>query len=270
MKPSLFARKPYWLPMPLMLIAASAWMPLLGGCVKMDVMPASDDELQMALAEPRGFDVQVLDTERDPTKIYRVGPGDIIRIDSRKDPSLSEQLYTVTAEGYILIPYFSPVRVGDLTSDEIAQVVNEMLSEFIREPDVNVGIQEYNSKVVYVRGQVTNPGAHPMKADMLTLMQAIEAAGLPSSEAAMQRTFVIRPHESNPVVKEVNLTDILYRGIMAENVLLQPDDIVYVPSRYTTNFTSAIRDLLRPVQEVNRARSSVFISTPDSNNDNNN
>ncbi len=41
--------------------------------------------------------------EKDPTKHYRVGPKDVLRVDERADPEISN-IYTVTARGNILLP----------------------------------------------------------------------------------------------------------------------------------------------------------------------
>ena len=48
----------------------------------------------------------------------------------------------------------------------------------------------------------------------------------------------------HPIVRQIDLTDILYKGRMRENILLKPNDIVYVPSKYGTNLTESLRELI--------------------------
>ena len=109
-------------------------------------------------------------------------------------------------------------------------------------------------------GQVAKPGPLTMRADMLTLEEAIFGAGLPTSEAAMARTLVVRPDLNHPLVYEIDLTDIIYKGKLRENILLKPNDRVYVPSRYSTNLRAAIREVLGPYEEIKRAQSDVYLS----------
>ena len=233
---------------------------LLTGCVRMDVLPTADAGRVMPLSEPKSFDVANVQPERDPTKTYRIGARDVLRVDVRKDPALGGE-YTVTEEGNILLPNIDSVHVAGLAAEEVQAELDKMLEKYIREPDVKVGVKEYNSKVIYVVGQVNQPGPQVMRADMLTLQEAIFGAGLPTPQAAMQRTQISRPGLNRPdLVYEVDLTDIIYKGKMRENILLQPNDIVYVPSRYSTNLRSAIQEFFGPVEDVRRYQSQIFIA----------
>jgi polysaccharide biosynthesis/export protein len=244
------------------LVASARWAAvvlLLTGCVKMDLLPTNDAGSIMPLSSPKSFDVSNVQLERDPTQIYRVGARDVIRVDVRKDTSLSGE-YTITEEGNILLPNISTVHVADLTAEEIEHALNKMLDKYIRNPEVKVGIKEYKSKVIFVVGQVASPGPQIMRADMLTLEEAIFGAGLPTSQAAMHRAYVIRPDLNNPIVYEVDLTDIIYKGKHRENILLRPNDRVYVPTRYSTNLRSVIQELMGPVEDVQRYRNQVFIA----------
>jgi polysaccharide export outer membrane protein len=228
------------------------------GCMRADVLHKPQPGITVPLSKPRPATQQELELVKSPTRIYRIGPRDVIRVDVRKDPTLS-QAYQVTAEGNILLPNIGTLRVADLTSSEVEARLNEMLSTYIREPDAKVGVQDYQSKVIYVVGAVANPGPQPMKADMLTVQEAIFGAGLPTPDASLKRTHVITPDYTTPTVVQVDLDDIIYKGKMKENILLRPNDIVYVPSRYSTNFSAAIKELLVPFNDINdfRFRSNI-------------
>lgn len=226
----------------------AGWVVMLSGCVRMAVLPKADESITGAMSQPRQVDKLKVPLERDPTKVYRIGARDAIRVDVRKDPSLS-QTYFVTEEGNILLPNIGPLQVANLTTQEIQTRLNGILAQYIREPEVKVGVQDYRSKTISVVGQVRNQGPQIMRADMLTLQEAIFNAGLITPEAAPQRTQVITPDPENPVVRQIDLSDIIYKGKMRENILLKPGDIVYVPARYSVNLAAAIHDLLRPANE---------------------
>ncbi|MCL5269148.1 MAG: polysaccharide export protein [bacterium] len=225
-----------------------AGMAALTGCLRVAALKGSERVTVNVIGEPRPVHTLDVPLTKDPTKIYRIGPSDVMRIDVRKDPSLSLD-YVVTDEGNILLPNIGPFPVANLTAAEVEQKINEMLTQYIREPDAKVGIREYRSKVIYVVGNVGVPGPQVMKADMLTLQDAMFAAGLPTPEAAIQRAQVISPALENPVVRQIDLTDILYKGKMKENILLKPNDIVYVPAKSSSTLGATIRELLTPVEE---------------------
>lgn len=231
----------------LTMLAALA-MPM-NGCVRMAVMPEADPEIDLPLAAPRPYDKADFPLEKESTSLYHVGPDDVLKIDVPKDPTING-LYTVNGEGQVLLPYVGPVPVADLTTKEIESKVNNELSKYINKPDTIVGVDKHMSKKVWVIGQVTTPGPIQMKADSMTLQEAIYAAGLFTSDAAIKRTRVITPDYENPIVREVNLTEVLYRGKTRENILLQPNDVIYVPDRMSTHLTAAIRELLMPIQDV--------------------
>lgn len=229
---------------------------MLSGCVRVNVLQTqptmADGEKAVVtrpVAEPRPALQATIPTEKDPTRHYRVGPKDILRVDERADPEISN-IYTVTAEGNILLPFIGPVKVADQTVDEIRENLKKVLSATIREPNPQVGVQQYLSKVVYVVGQVSTPGPIVMNADMLTVQQAVIAAGFPTPDAALKKCKVITPHPVNPVVREINLDDILYRGKMKQNMMLSPGDYVYIPAKYNVNLGAAIDEVLRPFQGI--------------------
>lgn len=242
----------------------------LSGCMRMAVVPTADRGTYGPMSEPRPVDKLTVQLDKDPTQTYRIGPRDLIRVDVRKDPTLSQN-YIVTEEGNILLPNIGAVQVSNMTAFEAEQRINRILAEYIREPEAKVGVQDYRSKVIFVVGQVMNPGIIPMRADMLTLQEAVFLAGLPTPQAALQRTQVITPSRANnPIVRRIDLADIIYRGRLRENILLRPGDIVYVPARYSVNLTAAIHDLLRPAQEPVDMYYRLKYNNDDDNDDNGN
>lgn len=253
--------------------AATLAMILSLGCLRMNVVPTAKSGLTNPTSEPRPVEKLAVPREKDPTKTYRIGSRDILKIDVRKDPAISQQQgYMVTEEGNILLPYLGPVKIVDMTVPEAESKINSMLAQYIREPDAKVGIQEYRSKFVNVVGQVMRPGRVIMRADQLTLQEAILQAGMPTPDAAMQRTQVITPAEEHPIVRQIDLTNILYKGRMAENMMLKPGDIVFVPAKQSANLTAALRDLIRPIDEVVDvgARASYWMNNNNNNNSSNN
>jgi len=83
--------------------------------------------------------------------------------------------------------------------------------------------------VVYVVGAVAKPGGFTMDAnDGLTLLQAIALAEGTKSDAAMDKSRLIRKTPNGPTEIPVPLRKIL--SSKTPDIKLQSDDIVFVPS----------------------------------------
>lgn len=252
------------------LILALTTLSLTPGCMRVNVMPKAQKDLTVGMSEPRPVDKLNVPKEYAAHE-YRIGPQDILRIDVRKDPTISQQPgYVVTDEGNVVLPYIGSVNVLDLTVKEAEQKMNTMLAEYIRQPDVKIGVLQYRSKFIYVVGQVARPGRIYMRADRLTLQEAIFQAGLPMPDAAPNRTKIITPAETQPIVRQVDATNLIYKGKMAENMVLRPNDIVYVPAKQSSNLTVAIFDVIRPFYAVTDFLYRISLANYANNNNNNN
>ena len=177
---------------------------------------------------------------------YTLGRDDIIRIDVRNQPEFSGS-YSVGFDGRIQYEYLGDVPVAGMTKYEVQQVLEKLLAEYIRVPEVNVAILAYNSKVVYVIGEVNRPGKYIMRGDTIKLREAIIAAGLPTHHAALGRTHVIKPDLNDPRVRKIDLKKILYKGKLKEDIDLYPGEIIVVPSTVLSSVNNFLSELLNPI-----------------------
>lgn len=162
---------------------------------------------------------------------YTLGPDDVIEIDVRRHPEFSGQ-YTVNSEGKIEYKFVGDIPVTGLTKAELQEKLTQILSEYIIEPDVNVQIMAYLSKVFYVVGEVNRPGKFYMKGNTITVREALVQAALPSQSASMRRCRLITPNNEKGKVtyKSVNVYELLYAGDLKENIDMEPGDVLYVPA----------------------------------------
>ncbi len=178
-------------------------------------------------------------------KPFVIGVDDVVSVYVHLNPDLSKD-YTVGAEGTVFMPLVGNVQAAALTKAELEKSLTEKLSKFIIEPQIAVGVSQYMSKKVYVIGEVTLPGPVPMKGNVLTVWDAIVAAGLPRKTAALWRVHVISPDAEQPIAKRVNLRSIMYRGRFADNDFLKPGDIVVVPSSTAASLGEYLGQIVRP------------------------
>lgn len=177
---------------------------------------------------------------------YTLGRDDVIHVEVRSQPEFTSD-YVVGFDGRIQYNYIGDVPVAGLTKYEVQQVLEKLLQRYIRVPIVNVSIVAYNSKVVYVIGEVNRPGKFVMRGDAIKLREAILAAGLPTHDAALGRVHVIKPDLNDPRVRVINMKRILYKGKLKDDVNLYPGEIVVVPSTVLSKVNDFLSSILSPV-----------------------
>jgi len=119
------------------------------------------------------------------------------------------------------------VTVGGLTATATAEKLRACLADgYIRNPYVSVIIKEYNSKKIFVFGEVQKPGTFVYE-DGMSIVQAVTIAGGFTKTAARNSTSVTRRVHGQEVKAKVSVQDIALGK--APNFTLEPGDIVYVP-----------------------------------------
>src|SRR3989338_6046291 len=115
---------------------------------------------------------------------YTLGRDDVINIDVRNQPEFTGD-FIIGFDGRIQYNYLGDIPIAGMTKYEVQQVMEKLLTRYVRVPVVSVTILAYNSKVVYVIGEVGRPGKYIMRGDAIKLREAILAAGLPTPIAAL-------------------------------------------------------------------------------------
>jgi polysaccharide export outer membrane protein len=155
-----------------------------------------------------------------------LGPGDVFEARVYGEPELSGA-YRVGPHGDIVFPLCRRVTVGGLTANATAEKLRACLSDgYIRNPYVSVIIKEYNSKKVFVFGEVQKPGTFVYE-DGMTIIQAVTLAGGFTKGASQNGTSVTRLVDGQEVKMKVPVQDIALGKV--PNVPLLPGDIVFVP-----------------------------------------
>ncbi len=155
-----------------------------------------------------------------------LGSGDLFEVRVFQEPELSG-IFQVGPQGDVIFPLCQRVVVGGLTANAAAEKLRACLSQgFLRNPQVSVLIKEYNSKKVFVFGEVQKPGTFPFQ-DGMSIVQAVTLAGGFTRNAAQNSTSITRLIDGQEVKVKVNVQDIALGK--AQNVTLEPGDIVYVP-----------------------------------------
>src|ERR1041385_3075238 len=105
------------------------------------------------------------------TKIYRVGPNDVLDIRINDDASQST-LFTITASGFLEHPMLAqPLQAGGLTTDEIGSRFAAELKRraLMDNPKVSVGVRDYASHMILVSGLVKDSGTKILRREAIPL-----------------------------------------------------------------------------------------------------
>jgi polysaccharide export outer membrane protein len=158
-----------------------------------------------------------------------LGSGDLVEVKVYEEADLSGP-YRLSPEGSIDFPLCGKVPLSGKTAGQAADALKACLAKgYLKRPDVSVLIREYNSKKVFVFGEVQRPGTFPFDADM-SIIQAVTLAGGFTRSAAKNSISVTRVIDGQERKIRVPVEDI---GTGKErNFQLQPGDIVFVPESF--------------------------------------
>ncbi|MFW6303310.1 MAG: polysaccharide biosynthesis/export family protein [Candidatus Sumerlaeota bacterium] len=191
---------------------------------------------------------RVPDAGLDMRPDYKVGVGDTLVIEAQRYPEFSGEAQVVP-QGYIRLPYTrDEVMVAGLTLHEAEGRVREAIQPYVRlEPRLFVGLQEPNSKFIYVMGEVQRPGKYALGNEYVFVREAVARAGWPTRKAALKRGKVVSSKPERHATRKVNLKDIIYKGNLSENYKLQEGDVIWVPKNRIDAFVDTAIHWLRPL-----------------------
>jgi polysaccharide export outer membrane protein len=171
--------------------------------------------------------------ERGPAELYRIGPGDTIRVFVWGNPGLSDEV-PVRPDGRVSIPLLEDVEAADKTPTELGREIEEQLSAFVADPLVTVIVTEFVgpfSEQVRVVGEAIEPRAIPYRDDMTILDVMIEVGGL-TEFAAGNRATLVRIADGQEQQYRVRLDDLVRDGDISANVAMRPGDVVIIPETF--------------------------------------
>lgn len=196
-------------------VAAISFAMILAGCASQSV--------QMVTSPERTYKQQS----------YVIGISDQLTVDVWRNADLTRSVQ-VRPDGFITLPLVGDVRAEDRTPEELANVIGTALKSIIKTPEVTVTVDNPVSIAYQYRvramGQVNQPVSSAFIEGM-TVMDLILAAGGISDFGAGNRATLNRLSDSGYREYPVYLDDILEEGDIETNYMLQPEDILTVPSK---------------------------------------
>jgi len=158
------------------------------------------------------------------TRVYRIGPNDVLDVRVADSAASESTLFTVTPSGQLEHPLLAePMNVGGLTVEEVTARIQDDLKRRALETKVMVGIRDYASHTILVSGLVKDSGTKILRREAIPLYVVV-ADAQPLPEAA--RVTVMR-NEANQLF-DVELTEV---GEL--NLLVRPGDVITLHANAT-------------------------------------
>jgi polysaccharide biosynthesis/export protein len=160
------------------------------------------------------------------TKLYRVGPGDVLDVRVNDSSVPQSTLFTVTPAGLLEHPLLAePLRVGGLSIDEIGTAIENDLKRraLMDAPKVSVGVRDYASHTILVSGLVKDSGTKILRREAIPLYVVV-ADAQPLPEAA--RVTVVRSESSETFDVELSQPAEM-------NLLVRPGDVITLHANAT-------------------------------------
>jgi polysaccharide export outer membrane protein len=162
------------------------------------------------------------------TDEYVLTPGDILSIKFFYNPELNENL-PIRPDGRIALQFIGELPAAGLKVSELRSTLMERYRDVVRQPDLVVIVSGFGSQKIYVGGEVGRPGEIALVPGM-TPLQAIIIAGGDRRTASMRNVVVLRDQGTEtPMIMLVDIKKSLSKSAEAQDVRLQPRDIVFVP-----------------------------------------
>lgn len=185
---------------------------------------------------------------------YRINVGDVLSVNVYNQSDLSSGSILVRADGNATFNGIGEVRTAGKTLEEASRIIEDRLRDLVRNPRVSLTISESKPLSVYLAGAVMRPGAlqaggnsasnqtsssngegdgaksssspSPLPRMDFRLSSVLTAAGGVRLNADLANIMINR--EGHPY-RTVNLWDMLKKGDISEDIILQNGDAIYVP-----------------------------------------
>ena len=184
---------------------------------------------------------------------YALGPGDEIVIRALNVDEIKETPIRLDLKGEITLPLIGKIKAGGLRTEELEVLIKERLKKYYVDPDVVVAVLTFRSQPVMVLGAVAQPGVAQIEGRK-TLFEVISSVGGVRPDAGHTIKITRRKEwgriplpgcVEDPTgeffVAEVAVSSVMEARSPAENILIQPRDVITVPKARIVYVIGAVK-----------------------------
>jgi polysaccharide export outer membrane protein len=198
----------------------------------------------------------VANRQEAASRTYLIGVGDGLDLRFDFQPEYNERV-TVRPDGKISLPRIRTVVAEGKTPEELEKELTERYRPVLKDPsltlivrnttsdllytnghptrlgvrdldDLTVAVRRTGPQLIYVAGEVGNPGVFPYRAPMTALRAVVSAGGYKRTSKLDSVIILRKAGTGEALAMKVNLRPEI-EGCMTTDVALKPYDIVIVP-----------------------------------------
>jgi len=163
--------------------------------------------------------------EINGTSSYIVGPGDVLSVTFWKasTPNISSVL--IREDGKISYAFLDDLKVEGLTTSQIDSLITTSLRKYIKDPRIDVTVEKYNSKKVFLMGEFKLKGdnnTYSLKGKT-TLLDLVWEQGI-TKDANMTSVTVNRKGK----IMTFDISKVFAEGIIEQNLILEDGDKIKI------------------------------------------
>ncbi len=205
-------------------------------------------------AKPKAMPPNV-DTIEDPNgsaEPFVFGPGDRLYVKVYRHPDLDTEIQ-IAPDGSMTFPLIGRMMVSERTFDEVSEEIQTGLNEYYTDATVSVNILTVSNQKVYVVGEVLLPGVLQITGEM-NVLEAMTRSGGINANARTNNLLLIRQRDEGTELYTLDVERLL-TGDNTQNIMLQANDVLVVPSKTIVNierFFRHIQSVLGPIVNVSQ------------------
>ena len=136
-------------------------------------------------------------------------------------------VYKIDQEGMVDLPFIGKIKLDELTLNEAQNLLLQIIKSFYKNPDLQIGIEEFNSNKVYIVGAVEKQITISLNEQPLSLIEAAIQADFNSSSGNKNLgTNGLLRREGK--VYKINLTNTFKNKDEKENFYLKRNDVIFI------------------------------------------
>lgn len=172
---------------------------------------------------------------------YILGAGDEVSIQVFGKPELSQNDITLSNNGILTLPFVGEFQASGKSIRQLTEELSEYYKEYLVEPHITILLKKARPQITYVMGAVESPGPYLqvskeanlenakdviLQADF-RLTTALANAGGVLDDADLRHVKIYNEHLG--YLKEIDLFKFIVLGQVDQDIILKPNDVVYVP-----------------------------------------
>ena len=201
---------------------------------KVDLDNSKDNRVEDSSFDNVQFEYKIVPHDRVSVIVYQHPEFSSSSLETRTQ----DRGLLVNSKGDIRLPLVKSIHIAGLTQTQALNKVESAFRRYLKSPDIYL---EVLNKRAYVVGEVKSPGEIELINEKISLMQILAKAGDLTDSANKKAIMILRSSHGKINAESVNLTDI--NSLKTANLMIKPNDIVYVLPNDMKSFNSSIKDI---------------------------